>query len=300
MALVVLVNALALAAALWFASNLRSIHRKPVLRQVWDMTERFAEIPSDPQRILSMCSSATDTIVRLGEGDKILAIDEYNRIIPGLNKTTVIGKGSIISQEQILSLGIDLAFVWWYQDAAAAMLEGLSVPVIRIRSGRAEEVPHMIRLVGECLNKSMHAEQLAADVAEYVLASSAEKIKVPPKPRVYLELYGAFNTVGKDTYIDDLLGLAGAENIADEASGSMLLSAEKLIMADPDIILFVKDFQTIKSISERSGMAKIAAIQNRRVYPIDRYWLVSGAGLPEAVKSFRETLTIDSYPNLEK
>ena len=90
--------------------------------------------------------------------------------------------------------------------------------------------------------------------------------------------------------------LAGAVNIADKASGSMLISAEQLIKTDPDIILFVKGFETFESISDRSGMAKLSAIRNQKTYAIDRYRLVAGAGLPEAVEKLRTLLNFNSNP----
>ncbi|MCD4830563.1 MAG: ABC transporter substrate-binding protein [Anaerohalosphaeraceae bacterium] len=278
-----------MAAGLWLVGGQGEARSKEAYREIKDMTGRVVQIPAEPRQILSLCSSATDTIVRIGEGEKIAAIDEYNRIIPGVTGATVIGKGSAISQEQILSLGIDLAFIWWYQDDAASLLKKLSVPTTRIRSGRAKEVPQMIRLVGECLNCSIPADNLANGVAEYVRTATIENAG-SQKKRVYLELYGPFKTVGRDTYISDLIELAGAENIADEVSGSLLISAEQLIETAPDVILFVKGFETVKSIARRSGMAKMLAVQDERIYSMDRYWLVAGAGLPVAVENFRKFL----------
>lgn len=298
--LVAVVTFLGMSASVWLADSQRETHSKGNYREIRDMTGRAAQIPVKPQRILSLCSSATDTLVRIGAAEKIAAIDEYNRIIPGVTKAAVIGKGSAVSQEQILSLDVDLAFIWWYQDDAASLLKELSVPTIRIRNGRAKEVPQMIRLVGKCLNRSIFADNLAADVDEYVRTAAVENASHLKKQRVYLELYGPFKTVGKDTYISDLIKLAGYENIADDVSGSMLISAERLIESDPDVILFVKGFETAKSMAGRSGMAKMTAVRTERIYSIDRYWLVAGAGLPAAVENLHKLLAADSHHNLER
>ena len=298
--LVAVATFLGLSASIWLAGIQRETHRKEAFREVRDMTDRIVQIPVRPQRILSLCSSATDTLVRIGDAEKIAAIDEYNRIIPGVTKAAIIGKGSAISQEQILSLDIDLAFIWWYQDDAANLLKELSVPTIRIRNGRAKEVPQMIRLVGKCLNRSIFADTLAYDVDEYVRTAAIENAGPLKKQQVYLELYGPFKTVGKDTYISDLIRLAGAANIADDVPGSMLISAERLIEADSDVILFVKGFETAESMAKRSGMTKMTAVQAERIYSIDRYWLVAGAGLPAAVENLHKLLVADSCHDLER
>ena len=257
-------------------------------RVVTDMTGRMAHIPIQPRRILSLCTSATDTIVRLGVRDRLRAIDEYSRIVPGVKDVMVVGKGSAISQEQVIALEIDLAFLWWYQDDAANMLEELSVPVVRIRSGRAVEAPGMIRLIGLCPDCPHTAEGLAEDVIACI--RTVEAGSTEPGPNVYLELYGSFKTVGGDSYINDLIEFAGGKNIADDATGSVLLSPERLIRADPDVILFVKGFSSTSVFAQHGGMAYLSAVRAGRVYPIDRYWLVAGAGLPDAVENIHRVL----------
>lgn len=258
------------------------------VRDVTDMTRRTVSLPARPQRVLSLCSSATDTIVRLGAVGRLVAIDAYGRIVPGAESATVIGRGSAISREEVIALGIDLAFVWWYQHDAAEMLEQLSVPVVRIRSARAGEVPGMIRLVGRCLGLSKAAGHLADDVATGLAEASVGGLSA--RPRVYLELYGPFKTAGSGTYANDLVELAGGKNIAAEASGSMLMSAERLIQADPDVILFVDEFTSEAAFSRRGGMAGCSAVRAGRIRPIKRYWLVAGAGLPQAVEELRATI----------
>jgi len=255
---------------------------------VIDMTGRPVRLPADPRRILSLCTSASDTLATIGQGHRIAAIDEYGRVVSGVRHAAVIGKGSMISREQVLALGIDLAMIWWYQDDAAAMLDELRIPVVRIRSVRAGEVPAMIRLVGQCVGSDEAADRAARRVEDYLHDAAAAP--QPARPRIYLELYGASKTVGRDTYLNDLLNLAGAANVAEDASGSMLLSSERLIEADPDVILFVESFATVAAISARPGLAELKAVRTGRVRSLDRRWLVAGPTLPEAVERLRAVI----------
>lgn len=250
-----------------------------------DSTGRMVSIPTDPRRVLSLCTSATDTLIRLGAGDQLAAIDEYSRVVPGASDKVVIGKGSALSREQVLAMGIDLALVWWFQDDAAKLLNDLSVPVVRLRSGCMHELPEMIRLVGRCVNRAEAANGLAQNLT--VPLRPLTNAPAPSPPRVYLELYGAYKTVGRDSFLNDLIELSGGRNIAADRSGGILLSAERLIQADPEIILFVGEITSANSIAQRSGLDQVSAVRNQRVWPVDRYWLVAGAGLPDAVAKLR-------------
>ena len=132
------------------------------------------------------------------------------------------------------AIRVDLAFVWWYQDDAAAMLEEMAVPVVRIRSGRAAELPAMIRLIGDCVDCGRRPTGRGASkfVSRQVVDATGTAAK-----RVFLELYGPLKTVGRDTYTNDLLEFAGGRNVAADAKGTVVFSAERLVQADPDVIL---------------------------------------------------------------
>lgn len=288
LALIAALSLLITGGAAWLAMRpaTRAIPDADPGREIVDMTSRPVRIPRDPARVLSLCTSATDTMVALGQTTRLAAIDEYSAVVPGAEKVTVIGKGSAISREHVQALRIDLAFVWWYQDDAADMLAHLSVPVVRIRSGRATEVPAMIRLVGDCLGCSDAASRLAEPVASSV-QSPPPASQPANRPSVYLELYSPFKTVGRDGYMDDLIELAGGTNIAHDATGSVLLSAERLIQADPDVILCVSEFASPQDMARRPGLADLRAVKSGRVHAIDRRWLVAGRSLPEAVARLR-------------
>ena len=242
--------------------------------------------------MLSLCTSATDTIVALGDADRLLRIDEFSRVVPGIERRGRGRQGQRGLPGAGGGAGIDLAFIWWYQDDAAAMLEDLAVPVVRIRSGRAAELPAMIRLVGDCLDCREAAERAAAH--RVVPRQAAARPRQNAK-RVFLELYGPFKTVGRDTYTNDLLELAGGRNVAADAKGTVLFSAERLVQADPDVILFVG------TASDRRRWFAARHVRSeggpqRRVFALDRYWLVAGPGCPSPSRRFVRPLLDQPTP----
>jgi iron complex transport system substrate-binding protein len=256
-------------------------------RAVTDATGRAVSLPTHPERIISLSTSATDTLVRLGATPRLKAIDDYGRIVPGVEGLPVLGRAAALSREAVQAIRADMAFVWWYEDDAARLLEKSGVPVVRVRCSRTADVPAMIRLVGECLGCADKAQSLAQSVSAALQAAPSR----PAVPRrVYVELYGPFKTMGADTYLNDLIEMAGGVNVAAPATGSVLLSPERLIQGDPDVILFVDDFATAQSVSGRNGMLSLRAAREGRVRPVSRYYLVAGAGLPEMVERLRQLI----------
>ena len=113
---------------------------------------------------------------------------------------------------------------------------------------------------------------------------------------MFLEFYGPLKTVGSETYTNDLLELAGAHNVAGDAKGSVLFSAERLVQSDPDVILVVGSAADSQALAARPGMADLRAVRQGRVFALDRYWLVAGPQMPQSVEKIRNTILGSSTP----
>jgi iron complex transport system substrate-binding protein len=256
---------------------------------ITDMTGRAVWVPARPAHVLSTCTAATDTMAALEAMTLLAGIDEYGRVVPGTEHVAVVGRGSAPSREQVAAQGFDLAFVWWYQDDIAALLADMKIPVVRIRSGRASELPATIRLIGACVNRRTAAERAATRVEVYL--SRRAPPDAGPSPRVFLELYGPLKTVGRETYANDLLTLAGLDNVAAAAHGSIVFSAEQLLVADPDAILVVGGAAQRADVLARPNLRLLRAVREGRVVAVDRYWLVAGPRLLESVSHLQNVLS---------
>ena len=179
---------------------------------------------------------------------------------------------------------------WGFGQVQAQRLLDLIVPKARalgLAAGTARDCGHVGRL-GE------YAERAAAQIESFLAKS-------PPAPaqdakRVFLELYGPLKTVGRDTYTNDLLELAGARNVAGDAKGTVLFSAERLVQADPDVILVVGAASDRAALAARPGLTALRAVRQGRVFALDRYWLVAGPQIPQSVERIRKTISGSPNP----
>jgi iron complex transport system substrate-binding protein len=97
-------------------------------------------------------------------------------------------------------------------------------------------------------------------------------------PTVYHEVWNEpLMSVGPSTFIDELITLAGGENIFHDAATSWpIVSSEAIIQKDPDVMFFpdmymgVGNFyETIEAVAGRSGWNTITAVQNGALYEIN-------------------------------
>jgi len=238
---------------------------------------------SSPSRILSVASSATSAIVSLGAGGRIVAVDEYSSRYSW--NSEVVSKGSVVAVEKVLALGVDCAFVWWYQGELADILSKHKIPVVRIGNLRAAELPRLIDLIAGILDERDRGDSLSAEIKTCLRNGSSVNSR---GPSVFVELYTEYRTCGQNTYVNDLVELAGGQNIASAQNGCFTISAETIFSRDPDIILFVDGFSSLEKIKSRPGFASLKAVRNNMVFGIDKRVLTAGPEFPEALNSLRK------------
>jgi iron complex transport system substrate-binding protein len=259
--------------------------------EITDMTGRKVKIPASAERILTTCTSMTDTLLRLKQRHIIAGCDEYSRMFPEMSGAVMLAHGGSISRENVITAGIDLAFIWWYQDEMAEQLANLNIPVVRIKLNNAKDIPRLLRMAGECVNQRESGERMAVGIEQYLSQTANNQTLI--RPIVYWELYTPFRTAGAGSYLDDLLRLAGGVNLVSKP-GSLQFSIESLLQNNPEIVLLVDGYATVTEFASRPGLSGLSAVKNNRVYCVSKQVLVAGAGLPESVAVIRRIILRDN------
>jgi iron complex transport system substrate-binding protein len=235
-------------------------------------------------RIVSAAPSSTEIIIGLGLGSRIIAADKYSLALPGLpagaaeidffypDLEAVLGLGPdiIISSEtnaygggadpyQVLEdFGIRLLFI-----PASRSIAGIKEDIRTIAAAldAAERGGELIRIMEE------EIEELAA-VGRRIAAENGFKRKT-----VYLEISPFPNpvTVGRETFLDEMISLIGAVNVFADKTGWIAPGAEAVLERNPDLILTNVEFidDPIGEIRARPGFVELAAVRNGRIYTID-------------------------------
>jgi len=154
-----------------------------------------------------------------------------------------------------------------------------------------------ILIIGKLSGKEKEASDLNVSLQERVQEVIKAKMEGSEPIKVFYELDGSDPTkpwtAGKGSFIDVLLSMAGAVNVANDAGeGWIQYSQEALIVANPDVILLGDAAYgvTADSVASRAGWGDLAAVQNGRIYAFDDN-LVSRPG-PRLVDGLEELVRL--------
>ncbi len=230
-------------------------------------------------RIFSASSAANHLLITLGAKERLTAIEEFGRIVPGTEGIPVIGRGSAVSLEKLVELGVTHALLWDYQEALAETLTGRNIAVHRFPAGRLADYPETVRTVARLAGREKEGEA-AIRTFQTVFAAP------PPAAlaRVYFELYSAGQTPGRESYLADLLRQAGADSLGNQLARTGKITPERIALFAPEVIFFIEGSTTREEIAARPGFAALPAVRNRRIIPINRLYTVEGADPVGAIR----------------
>jgi iron complex transport system substrate-binding protein len=247
---------------------------------------------SPPQRIVTFAPSATEIVFALGLGDRLVgvagAFDDYPAAAKGIDEIGGAGEFGVDPNiERVVSLRPDLFLTISGGDRWKERLRDLGVPVFTTDSTDLADVFHDIETVGRLTGTVGAADAIVAKMQAEVLDVEA-RVADDPAVRCFYEVYyPPLTTVGPDTFIGDLLGLAGCRSVSARAKGDYpQWSVEDLVRQDPEVYLVSSESgASPRAVAARPGFDAVAAIATGRVVPIDAD-LVSRPG-PRVVDGLR-------------
>ncbi|ASJ01369.1 ABC transporter substrate-binding protein [Thermococcus gorgonarius] len=233
-----------------------------------DDMNRIVTITKEPQRIVSLAPSITETLFYIGAGDKLVGVTQWADWPPAVkNITRVGGYGKYANIEIIANLSPDLIIADAYSLDILSELEKIA-PVVVVNPKDVNGIYHQIELLGKITNRQGQAERVI-DEMKANISRVTEKVKNLPRPRVFF-LLSAYNgeywTAGKNTFMDDIIRLAGGKNIFDDISGWGKPSKEEILARDPEVIVLLPTSGINATQLCDTFFAQTAAVKEGRVY----------------------------------
>ncbi len=271
---------------------------------VTDDLGREVTLPARPERIVSLLPSNTEILFAVGAGDQVVGVTSYCNYPPEATTREQVGgiTNKSLSVETIIALEPDLILASGSQDETIPVLEETGLKVIVLEPKTIDDIYTNIELVGRVTGHPDQATVLANELRGRATAVKEKVAAVPPpeRPAVFYEVWDEpLMTAGPDTFIGQLIELAGGENIfADVNEDWPQISPELIVERNPEVILGPEAHGSAlmaEQIATRPGWANIAAVQNERIYLLDGD-MVSRPG-PRLIDVLEE-IARDLYPDL--
>ncbi len=180
----------------------------------------------------------------------------------------IIGGGFDPNLELIVEIGPDLILANGpSQQKAVTPLKRLGYPVLSLYAQNIDWLKKDFLLLGKILNRTARARAILEEV-DQGLREIQTKTARKKKKRVYLQTWpDPMITVGKGSFSQSLLTLAGGINIfEDMAFDSGKVSIESIIKRNPEVMIFMNhhlDF--VNRIVKRPEWRELDAVKNNHI-----------------------------------
>jgi iron complex transport system substrate-binding protein len=239
---------------------------------VVDDLGRMVSINGTPQRIISLAPSNTEILFALGLGDKVVGVTDMCNYPPeALNKTKVGGYyGPDI--EKIIALQPDLILATdFHRFELIPTLEEQGFTVFAVAPQTLGDVQLSIQKIGQITDKETETFELVNEITSNIKEIEEQTEELEEKPRVfYITWHDPMWTVGRDTWIDDLINIAGGVNIFSPyfESGAMV-EIEWVVFLNPEIIITSSWPGVYEWAMNEPALNITDARRNGRVYTCD-------------------------------
>jgi iron complex transport system substrate-binding protein len=242
---------------------------------VKDELGREIVIPDVPKRIVSLAPNITEILYALDLGHRIVGVTRFSDYPNEAKQKPKVGTYVNFNIEKIVALRPDLIIATYGGNPKTAIfrLEKLGFAIYVTKATTVEDVLNMIENIGMITDTKGRAATIVGRLKTRINGVT-NRVRHAPRPVVFMQINAKpLMTVGKGSFHDQVIELAGGRNLA---AGSTIrypqYSIEDVLQREPDYILI--------STMDREGLFEqqkadwmrwqnIPAVRNNKICFID-------------------------------
>ncbi len=224
-----------------------------------------------PQRIVSLAPSLTETLFAIGADDRLVGVTTYGNYPPQARKIPRVGSFIYPSIEAVIAKQPDLVVGVRGGANRDIMLRmrnlGLRVEIVSVDS--LSDIFTTIRFLAQLVGRREAGEQLLSSIQAQI--NRVRRTIAGTKRRKVLLVVGHRPLVaaGRGTFVDELINLAGGENIAGTTHAAWPhLPIEYVVSQAPKVIIEGGMGTERESQGNHwADLRSIPAVKEGRIYP---------------------------------
>jgi iron complex transport system substrate-binding protein len=258
------------------------------------------------QRIVSTAPSITELLYALGLGDRVVGVDRFSRYPAEALRKPKIGDYANPNLEAIAALRPDLVIIPVNPVKLADRLALLRLKVLEIDQESIAKLYDSFRIVGQATGAAAQAAKLTSTVRGQLEAVRARAVPLKRTRMMFVvgrtpnRLDGLI-VVGQASYLNEVITLAGGENVFRDAVASYPgVSLEEVLARNPDVIIDMGDMADTVGVTDEhkrevtglwERLSSVAAVKQHRVHAVaSDVYVVPGPRVVDAAKSFFDML----------
>ena len=256
-----------------------------------------------PHRIVSVAPAITEILFALGAGDQIVVDTTYCNYPEAAKTKAKIGGFTTPNVEAILALRPDQVVMTKTRPDVAQKLRQTGIDVLAVQPDNLAGIYESIRLIADKIGESARGQALIQSI-DKELHEAAAVPRSGSKPKVLFIVGRTPGTVlnlsvaGRGSYLSELIGLAGGENVfADTSIPYPQVGMEEIIRRNPDVIIDMGHNEMLSEAQKESvrqlwkKYAFLGAVKNGKVFPISADYLITpGPRVIQAVRDIRKMI----------
>ncbi|MBL8600892.1 MAG: ABC transporter substrate-binding protein [Myxococcales bacterium] len=272
-----------------------------IMLLVWGCSPRPRPAPSAaPRRVVSLVPSATETVFALGLGDRIVGVSRYDDYPDAVRALPKVGGMTDPSYEAIMALNPDglIGVQGPLNLAVIGRLQSRGVQTAFPRVESIDEVLASFEQFAQFFGAPERAAPLRREVTQGVARVTAA-VQGLARPRV-LAIYSLRPLIvaGRGSWVDGLVTLAGAENVARDAARYPTISLEQALAWRPEVLLdFAFTMGDAHDVAHALGPGgSLSALARCRVYRFNDVMFVrQGPRIAQAAEAIARRLHPEAH-----
>jgi iron complex transport system substrate-binding protein len=221
-----------------------------------------------PPRIVTLAPSLTEIAYAIGCGGELVGDTSFDDYPAQARRLPHVADLVHVDLERLALVAPSTVVALHDQERQGAQIvHSLGLAVAYLPNRTFEDLYADIAGVGAACGKAADASALSERIRSRIAAIVASAPRDRARPRVLYLLGLPGYTVGKDSYLDEVIRLAGGANVAGDVDQPYPdLDAESIVALDPEVIVVAKDTPFGPDVRSREPWRDLAAVRDGRVY----------------------------------
>jgi len=270
----------------------------------------FQEVHAASQRVISTSPAITEILFAIGAGDRVVGVTDFCNYPEQACRLPSIGGPLNPSTETWITLKPDLIIIQEDSEVIQKNAKIFEIPSLTVSVNNLNNILNSIQIIADSLHMPQAGHQLAIKIKTKIEDYRTHLKKI--KPRQVLMLLSDTNdpsrdlyAVGRDTFLNELLTIAGGENVLpDTMARYPKVSKEYIIAKSPEIIIEVgpkSNLSKEETLARKKTWGKFStlrAVKDDKLYFISAdYILIPGPRLLNILDDFTRTIHPELFLN---